>query len=418
MMGSSIQKRVQIVHYDKTRFSETSRVRSQMAASDSYADSYLVLSAMKDEPWEPHWSSKVLVRHFLASQNTMGRFWQEFKIGFWLALEARKGRFDILHAHHNTALTVALVWIIVCGRPLVFDTHDLFSPRQNERRNLIRKFCLWFKWSVLQRPVLNRASVAVHVSPGIVNIYKKLYPRVRHVLLWNLPAFALDPGYSAQCLQKYEAAQKISADTGKLEILKPPGSGPPLKLVYFGLLSSSRITLDFIRMLASVPNIELSLYGRLYEEVDDFEEYSRGLSELVQAFPIRWPGAYKTSDLPAYLADSDMLVFPIAVETENNRHALPNKLFESCLNGVAVLCSNICVDIVDLAEEYGFGCGFDPLDQEAARISLEKLAGDRKLVESMKCGALRFACSPAWSPEAYKITLQKIYSPQPVQSDG
>ena len=394
--------RLQVVHYDKTRVSEGSRVRSQMAASGSYADGFLVLSAMKDEPWEPHWSPEVMVRHFVAAGGTLGRFCQEVAAGWWMAGEARKGRFDVLHAHHNTALIVALLWVMFSNKPLIFDSHDLFAPNQANRRSPVRRFCSWLKWGMLQRFVLSRALCGVHVSPGIVRIYRQLFPDTAHVLLWNLPAFAFSENAA---VAENRESRIPDPDLEKRTILSPR----PLSLVYFGLLTSERITLALIRTISSIPGVEFSLYGRIYDQADDFEEYSTAFHKLLREVPVRWHGTYTTAQLPGILEQMDMLVHPIPVVSENNKHAMPNKLFEACYSGKAVLYSSVFQDMDELASKYGFGCSFDPSDGPSATRAIEKLAADPQLVENMKENALRFVHEGPWSAAAYRNRLAEIY---------
>lgn len=386
--------RLQVVHYDKTRPSEGSRVRSQMAASADYADSFLVLTSTKQEPWEPHWPVDVMVSRHIASRSTLGRLFQEIRIGFRLAAGARKNKYDLLHSHHNTGLVVALIWLLFCSKPVIFDSHDLFGPNIFKRNSWFRRFCSWFKWNVLQGWVLNKSLCGIHVSPGIVEIYKKRFPLARHEMLWNLPAFALSKEL------KEPAAVSLSFTR------KPWDS---IKLIYFGLITSTRISLELIKAVSQIPGIELNLYGRIYDQADDFDQYSSDFRKLLGEIGVKWHGPYKTSELPAILSQCDLLLFPSPVSMENNKHALPNKLFESCWNGIGLVCSDVFQDLNLIAAKYGFGCSFDPLSMMSLRTTLERLVMDPEEVGRMKSNAAEFLKSGEWSANSYKTRLFEIY---------
>lgn len=409
-----MEKKIKIVHYAKGRKGQVSRARAQMTASKDYAESFLVLSSRVDEPWEDQWSPEIMVRWFLTARSTLGRFKQEVATGVWLARQARSGRFDLLHIHENTGLVVGAVWALLCRSPLIFDTHDLFNPQVTESEKWIRRFCSWFKWEVLQGYVIKRSLCALHVSTGILDIYRHKFPSGRHELLWNLPSFLLADDEKEFC-------SKVGKETGRSEAvndsvlrLKKGRNGhrenhEPLRLIYFGLLSSARISIQLIRTIASIPGVELTLAGRLYEDIDDAAEYAREFLRAVEELPVKWKGAYTNAILPNLLANIDLLIHPIPVVTENTRHALPNKFFESCASGKGLIYSNVFLDMGQLACEYGFGMPFDPLTPDSVVEVIQALLADRAKVDQMKINARMFIMNSCWSPKSYKNTLSEIY---------
>ncbi len=374
-----------------------------MAASAAYADSFLVLAAELDEPWRPHWPARQMARHFVSNGGPIRRIAKEIFAGLWLARQRWRRRFDVLHTHQNTGLIVGVLWLLLTEAPLVFDSHDLFDTRPAGSRNLVRRIGNWIKWHILQKYVLTKATCALHVSPGFIEIYRREFPRGRHVLLWNIPSFSLS--------QPERKSPGVSAPPSSSGGTEPP----PLRLAYFGLLTSSRISPWFVRLVTSVPNVHLTLHGRFYEHEDDAATYREELENVIAELSgekVLWKGPYTNASVPAILEEADLLVFPMTQTNRNSIHALPNKFFETCAAGRGMIYSHILKDMDQLAIAYEFGAAFDPHDEPALRALLGKLAMDRAAVERMKENARRFFWEGSWSPAAYAAALETAYFPQ------
>lgn len=406
-----MERKIRVVHYAKGRKGQLSRVRAQMTASREFAESFLVLSSRVNEPWEDEWDSKTMVKWFLTAKTALGRLLQEIAIGIWLVRQTQRGQFDLLHIHENTGLIVGAVWALFSRSPLIFDTHDLFSPKITKSSKLISYLFKWIKWHVLQGYVIRHSHYVLHVSPGILEIYKKEFPKARHVLLWNLPAFLLEQkGGEIQTSQDGHSAGKKAEKLNNGKIAFDEKNSKPLRIIYFGLLSSVRISVSLIRLIASIEGVELIIAGRLYEDIDDAKGYADEFHKAVQETRVRWLGAYTNAQLPSLLEEVDLLIHPIPVVNDNTRHALPNKFFESCANGKGLIYSNVFEDMGQIATEYGFGVAFDPENEESIRSVLEELRDHPEKVASMKQNAWKFIINSPYAPESYRKVVKSIYT--------
>lgn len=397
-----LKDKIKIVHYDKGRASEVSRVRSQFAASAAYADSFLVLAELGDTGASKLWPVHQLVRHFKSESSTVPRLLQEIKVGWWLASEAKKGRWEMLHAHQNTSLVVACVWLILCNKPLIFDTHDFISPAEIASSKITRRLSAYIKWNFLQKIVFSKAQCCIHVSPGIVAACEKLVPNANHRLIWNLPAYLLDK----PLIESTPGLASNGLTSGPRKMHEIRGD---LRLVYFGLLDSTRFSIPMIDSICQIPGVTLLLYGRVYDQYsDDAAQYKKELREIVLKHNVLWE-KYTTSELPDILRGADLLFFPLKDTGPNATYALPNKLFEACSSSLGILYSKPLLDMHKILSSHKCGIAIDSDDIKSTKVAIELLRDDPEIVRSLKANAWKLMNDSDWTAGQYINNLKKIY---------
>jgi glycosyltransferase involved in cell wall biosynthesis len=115
---------------------------------------------------------------------------------------------------------------------------------------------------------------------------------------------------------------------------------------------------------------------------DGFEDYAGHLRRLAGgAQHVRFHGAYAPEDVPAILAQADVLVVP-STWYENS----PLTLHEARIAGVPVVAS-AHGGLLELVEHEVDGLVFQPGSAAALRAALERLAGNRALLERLRASS-------------------------------
>jgi glycosyltransferase involved in cell wall biosynthesis len=167
-----------------------------------------------------------------------------------------------------------------------------------------------------------------------------------------------------------------------------PSKGVEVLIAAFRDLDPSRAVLD------------VHGYAVPYEGVDDYEGQLRRLA--AGAPHVRFREPYEPEAVPELLADADVLVAP-SIWYENS----PLTIHEAYLAGIPVVASDHG-GMRELVRHGVSGLTFRPGDPAALRRALERLAGDRRLLERLRRGI-----PPVKGIEANAVEIERLYGELP-----
>ena len=162
---------------------------------------------------------------------------------------------------------------------------------------------------------------------------------------------------------------------------RPPRAAPgPLRAAYLGTWIPSKGVHVLVEAVRDVDPgaVVLDVHGYA-PPYDGFEDYAGHLRRLAAgAKHVRFRGPYAPEDVPALLAQADVLVVP-SIWYENS----PLTLHEARIAGVPVIASRHG-GLLELVEHEVDGLLFEPGSASALRTELARLAGDPALLERLR----------------------------------
>lgn len=284
---------------------------------------------------------------------------------------------QVVHANDWPALPAALAARAACGSRIVYDSHE-FATEEHAGR---------LAWRLLLRPHVAAieargvrcASQVLTVSDGIARALARLYalPDVPSVLR-NLP--------------RYEA-------------LPFHAPGATRRLLFHGMLLPRRGIETAIAAMALLPHgYTLTIRG------DGPAGYRGALGQLAArtgaADRIRFEPAVPRDEVVARAnRDADIGLLLLPGESGQARFALPNKLFEYAIAGLAVLITP-GEDRSRVVGAHGFGRILPPEDPAALAGMLRAMTDEE--IAAMKRAALAAARTLNWDAE--QAVLRRIYA--------
>ncbi|WP_291209073.1 glycosyltransferase [Hyphomonas sp.] len=258
------------------------------------------------------------------------------------------------------------------GGIVVYDSHELALEEFAERP----------EWRKFVRPVvahveakyIREARVISSVSPGITAHLGATY-RVpaTHLTLRNAP------GYQA-------TDQRPASD--------------PVRLLYHGLVSPGRGLEALIESAASwAPGYTLTIRGPA--SPPDYREQLAALAgRLGVTGRVSFEGPVPMTSLVAAARPFDIGLMALPGHSAHNRFALPNKLFEYMMAGLALAVTDL-EEMIALLEDTG--AGFSLGDGSASAITASLNALTREDVDRMRAAALEGAKRYNWDTEAAPV---------------
>jgi glycosyltransferase involved in cell wall biosynthesis len=322
--------------------------------------------------------SRALSRRFSeaalpAGERLMRRFWR-------MKPDAAAIRDAVLHLE-GPALWIANDWPMLPiaveaaaskGGIVVYDSHELALEEFAERP----------EWRKYVRPVvahveagfIHYARVISSVSPGITKHLETAYRvAASHLTLRNAPAYkATDP--------------------------RP--ANDPVRLLYHGLVSPGRGLEALIESAASwKPGYALTIRGPA--SPPDYKEQLAALAgRLGVATRISFEGPVPMTSLVSAARPFDIGLMALPGHSAHTRFALPNKLFEYMMAGLALA-------VTDLEEMtallYDTGAGFSLGDGSASAIAAALNAVMPEDISRMRAAALEAAKRYNWDTEAAPV---------------
>lgn len=231
-----------------------------------------------------------------------------------------KLRPDVLHAHDSNALLPVALAAWRLRLPFVYDAHDLWLGRPRRERGRL-SFALNQAWyRVIERVLLPRATMAITVSPPIVDHLRDRYGLAGVVLVPNFPD--PEPAPAPRNLRALPDGARVAPDR-------------PV-LLYLGGLMGGRGLEQLVDAVALLDRPQLVLLGSgQLAQALRARASALGISDRVH-FLAPVPPA----EVVAHAASADVGVSPIVPSCLNYRYSLPNKLFQYMAAGIPTIASD------------------------------------------------------------------------------
>jgi glycosyltransferase involved in cell wall biosynthesis len=287
----------------------------------------------------------------------------------------RVGSADVVHAHDFDTLPAGTVIARRTSARLVYDAHELYTLQEADPPRLHR-----FVMRLLESRLAQRADAVITVSdPIAVELRRVLGLDAQPLVVLNCPP------------RTNEAAD--------------PATHAPLKAIYQGAVGLGR-SLDDLLDAAETMTRSVQLTLRLVSQdlrALQREVERRGLADRVQVLAPVDP-----DELVAALTDYDIGVVATRPLTRNDALAVPNKLFEYLMAGLAVVVPDT-PGVADVVRETGAGETFTAGSPQALAQVLDRLALEPEEVTARKRRA-RAAALERYNAEAQRPSLVKAWA--------
>lgn len=282
---------------------------------------------------------------------------------------ARNGRPGVWVANDWLALPIAAEGVRRHGGVLVYDSHEFATEEYAERLD----------WRLFQRPIvrtiearfIRQAAVVTAVSQGIADELGRIY-RLK------VPVFA------SRNMPPYEACD-----------FRPVGER--IKVLYHGVVAPGR---GLHETLESVPlwrsDRVLTIRGPA-SPPDYMEGLIRKAEELGVSDRVTFEAPIPTSQLARAAAEHDIGFFALPGHSKHNEYALPNKVFEYMMGGLALILSDL-TEMRRIIETYRTGVLLEALTPQAIAATVNGIT--REEINAYKRAALEAAKELHWDRDA------------------
>jgi glycosyltransferase involved in cell wall biosynthesis len=289
---------------------------------------------------------------------------------------------DVVHAHLEMAMTLALPAAALAGRPGVGTFHHVHRPLSGRAAARER----------LAVEVATRSKAAIFVSQASLTSFADRYRPGRRVpKSWTVVHNGIDLDYFSPAT---EASPVLPADLGL------PASAAPRVVTLLAALRDFKGITHAVRawpdVLARVPEARLLLVGSGSEEASLRAQVADlGLTESVVFAGMR-------SDIPEILRASELVLLP-SIYGEN----LPTVLMEAGGCGRPVVASDVG-GISDIVADRETGLLVRPGDAAGIADAVVRLLDDRDLAEAMgRAGRQRM--ERLFDAHGWAANLRRVY---------
>lgn len=291
---------------------------------------------------------------------------------FWML----RARADVYHAHDLDALVPTYAAARLLRALLIYDAHELYA----ERAIPLRRF-----WRSVDRFLVRRVDRMIAANEERADVVRDEYGApLRPLVLMNCP----------------EATKATVTRTLRSSL--PVAQRHSFVVVYQGGLAPGRGLDRLVSAMAWCdPEVVLALVGSP-------SMYSRGaLANQVRACRLEnrvfFLPPVDFGEVTAFISDADVGVVSYEDTSRNNYLCAPNKLFEYCAAGLAVVgCA--FPPIVRVMREFPLGGLFDVADPTSIAHAISVLSRDRQALAAARSAAAAAARRFSWNVEKHKLT--------------
>jgi len=303
-------------------------------------------------------------------------------------------KLDVIHTHDLYMSKAARQGIVKSNTkiPLILDLHENFPEAvlsyqwtQGLLRNILARPLDWRK---KEGAYLKAANEIIVLSEGFKQelLSRYLYLSTRHITAFpNVINFSEFDSYTV--------------DT---HLLKPKGT----VLLYFGMVGKRRGIFEALEAVATLvkKGHEVSLWVVGPVDKPDLHRFSTDIKKLeLEEHVVHVPWV-QLSELPSYLAKSDICLAPFEVNKQHES-GIANKIFQYLYGGKPIVASN-CKPQRELIEAYQ--CGRVFTTQASFIAALEELITKPELAKQLGENGRRKLLED-YAGEAYENKLLSIY---------
>jgi glycosyltransferase involved in cell wall biosynthesis len=264
------------------------------------------------------------------------------------------GHFDVVHANDFDTLPAAWLLARVARARLVYDAHELYTLREPDPPRVHRTVTRGCEGLLARR------------ADAVVTVDDEIAAELQRLL--RLPAC---PSVVLNC-------PPIETAVG----LAPTSRSDHLRAVYQGAMGPGRSLDDLLAAALAAPDIELTIRVAGADRAALRAAVAQhGLGDRVRVVDPVSPDV-----LVAVLREFDVGLIIDRPVTPNNEFALPNKLFEYLMAGLAVVAPAL-PSLSRMIEHEHVGLTFPPGQPDRLGERLMRLANDRPLLERLRANA-------------------------------
>jgi glycosyltransferase involved in cell wall biosynthesis len=284
---------------------------------------------------------------------------------------ARAHHCDVWLANDWSALPIARAIAREQQAVLLYDTHELASDEFPER----------WRWRLLHRPVV------MAIEGACIRDAKRVS--------------CVSDGIADRLQINYRLSERpnVVRNTPRYEPISFRATGEIVEVLYHGLVSPQRGLEACIRSVAKWrPEFKLTIRGPATSE------YRQGLESLIAqldvANRVRLVPPVPMIDLVREASRFDVGLFALPGHSRHNQFALPNKLFEYIMAGLAVCVSDL-PEMARIVRDYDLGALIRAVDPDAIAAAVNGL--DRAGIDRCKMRALEAARHLNWEVEGARF---------------
>jgi glycosyltransferase involved in cell wall biosynthesis len=285
--------------------------------------------------------------------------------------------FDVFHAHDLNTLLPAAAAARRTGRPLVYDSHELYP----DVSGLSRKER--FIWRRIEPRLIRRATHVITVCESIAGELVRRYRIAPPTVLLNCPP--------AVALAETGPTNLLRARAGLTE-----ADGPVV--LYQGGFAPGRGIDALIDASVHLERGVLVLMG--WGPIED--DLARQIERLGMQGKVRIIAPVSRAELLPHTAGADVGVIPYQPVGLNNYYTTPNKLFEYIAAGLPIAASAV-PELQRFLGDHDVGLTFDPYDPRAIASTINRMLSDAELLAQMRASATAAATVLNWEHEQVKL---------------
>ena len=280
--------------------------------------------------------------------------YMEYVLKSFLILIRRRA--DVYHAHDLYALPAAYAAAKLMRAKVIYDSHELFTERPIEGRRA---------WAALERLLLNRVDVVLAASEDRADFMHAHYgarPRPRVIL--NCPSML------------------HRARTQGLRSSLPDSAREKLIVVYAGAVAASRRIEALVHAATEFDKeAVLAIVGaRSAYRTEVLEPLVAALNLNHRVYFV---DAVDSTEVVGFLSSADIGVVIYDNTCLNNFYCAPNKLFEYCMAGLAVIGCDFPA-VACILREFRVGLTFDPESPTEVAKCVNAYAANREALANAK----------------------------------
>ena len=284
---------------------------------------------------------------------------------------ARAERPDRIHANDWRVLPVATRLRHELGTPFVYDSHEWAVEENIEQRQWRAVFPPFV--GAIEAAAIGQAESVVTVSDGIADLLHASYHLpARPTVIANMPPYQESPFRRASEPVTVLYQGVFNPDRGLDTLVRSVEAWAPDRRLWLRGLGPPAMV-ERLRSLAARPEV-------------------RGRVEILPPAPM--------TELVRVANEADIGIHPIPGKNRQSRYALPNKLFEYVMAGLAVCVSSV-PEMARVLERYPVGRTIDGDDEEAIASAVNSFTVAD--VDAYKRGSLAAAHELCWEHEEQKL---------------